>query len=60
MWPDQVSNLGPLALGSDAQQTALRGPASYTGIFSILTWNHENDAASRQSMVCRYCNQTLL
>ena len=26
MWPDRVSNPGPLALESDALQTALRGP----------------------------------
>ena len=28
MWPDRVSNPGPLALESDALPTALRGPAS--------------------------------
>ena len=27
MWPDRVSNLGPLALESDALPTALHGPA---------------------------------
>ena len=27
MWPDRVSNSGPLALESDALPTALRGPA---------------------------------
>ena len=27
MWPDKVSNPGPLALGSDALPTALRSPA---------------------------------
>ena len=27
MWPDRVSNPGPLALESDALPTALRGPA---------------------------------
>ena len=27
MWPDRVSNPGPLALESDALLTALRGPA---------------------------------
>ena len=54
MWPDQVSNPGPLALESDALRTALCCQASYNGILSILTLNHENDAASRQSMVCRY------
>ena len=26
MWPDRVSNPGPLALESDALPTALRGP----------------------------------
>ena len=30
MWPDWVSNLGPLALESDALPTALRGPAPQT------------------------------
>ena len=28
MWPDRVSDLGPLALESDALPTALRGPAT--------------------------------
>ena len=28
MWPDWVSNLGPLALESDALLTALQGPAN--------------------------------
>ena len=27
MWPDRVSNPGPLALESEALPTALRGPA---------------------------------
>ena len=27
MWPDRVSNMGPLALESDALPTALHGPA---------------------------------
>ena len=27
MWPDRVSNPGPLTLESDALPTALRGPA---------------------------------
>ena len=27
MWPDRISNPGPLALESDALPTALRGPA---------------------------------
>ena len=30
MWPDRVSNPGPLALESDALPTALRGPARHT------------------------------
>ena len=29
MWPDRVSNPGPLALESDALPTALRGPAKF-------------------------------
>ena len=28
MWPDRVSNLGPLALESDALLTAQRGPVT--------------------------------
>ena len=30
MWPDRVSNPGPLALESDALPTALRSPALTT------------------------------
>ena len=33
MWPDQVSNLGPLTYESGALPIALRGPA-----FDLLTW----------------------
>ena len=29
MWPDRVSNQGPLAFKSDALPTALRGPAVF-------------------------------
>ena len=42
MWPDRVSSPGPLALESDALQTALRGPAiwimvcGYTSMFSSI------------------------
>ena len=28
MWPDQISNPGPLSLESDALLSALRGPAN--------------------------------
>ena len=31
MWPDRVSNSGPLALESDALATALRGPNHIKG-----------------------------
>ena len=31
MWPDWLSNPGPLALESDALPTALRGPATEKG-----------------------------
>ena len=33
MWPDRVSNLGPLALEADALPTALRGPARPGSLF---------------------------
>ena len=38
MWQDRVSNLGPLALESDALPTALRGPSDTDpqAKFSIL------------------------
>ena len=36
MWPDQVSNPGPLTYESGALQTALRGPARYVVYVSIL------------------------
>ena len=29
MWPDQVSNPGPMVLESDALPTVLHGPAMY-------------------------------
>ena len=35
MWPDRVSNPGPLALESDALPTTLRGPAYW-----IVKRNH--------------------
>ena len=41
MWPDWVSNLGHLALESDAQPTAPRGPAF--------------DCATRPGFVVQYC-----
>ena len=39
MWPDRVSNPGPLIYESDALPTALRGPASAKaqGIMYICT-----------------------
>ena len=33
MWPDWVSNPGPLPLESDAVRTALRGPAVCVCVF---------------------------
>ena len=35
MWPDQVSNLGPLTYESGAVPTALRGPA----IMGAISWS---------------------
>ena len=35
MWPDRVSNLGPLTYESGALPTALRGPAE-TGIVGLF------------------------
>ena len=37
MWPDRVSNPGPLPYESGALPTALRGPAFYVDIEIILT-----------------------
>ena len=36
MWPDRVSNLGPLALESDAPPTALHNPAKmlWPGVYN--------------------------
>ena len=34
MWPDRVSNPGPLALELDALPTALRGPATSESAFA--------------------------
>ena len=36
MWPDQVSNPGPLALESDALPTALHGLASFMNYETIV------------------------
>ena len=38
MWPDRVSNPGPLALESDALPTAPRGPAIII-IIIIIIWS---------------------
>ena len=40
MWPDRVSNPGPLALESDAVPTKLRGPASVS--FRVQSISDEN------------------
>ena len=37
MWPDQVSNPGPLTYESGALPTALRGPAQNQGPTGIAT-----------------------
>ena len=39
MWPDQVSNPGPLALESDALRTALRTPALHCMNFNFPICN---------------------
>ena len=40
MWPDRVSNPGPLTYESGALPTALRGPATFTFVLiKILTKN---------------------
>ena len=40
MWPDRVSNLGPLALESDALLTLLCGPVSPVGVGGgYCEWN---------------------
>ena len=46
MWPDWVSNPGPLALESDALLTALRGPESLIvtiKLCSYFCWKNENE-----------------
>ena len=35
MWPERVSNLGPLTYESGALPTALRGPATFHEILGI-------------------------
>ena len=37
MWPDRVSNPGPLALESDMLPTALRGPAKLIASKKLIT-----------------------
>ena len=37
MWPDRVSNPGPLALESDALPTALLGPADFGAQVNTVT-----------------------
>ena len=37
MWPDMVSNPGPLALESDALPTALRGPAVWKRLHAAIS-----------------------
>ena len=36
MWPDRVSNPGPLTYESDAQPTALRGPAIVAMVIDLI------------------------
>ena len=36
MWPDRLSDLGPLALESDALSTALRNPAHHESFKPML------------------------
>ena len=41
MWPDRVSNPGPLTSGSGALPTALRGPADLgKRIVTVYTYRH--------------------
>ena len=35
MWPDRVSNLGPLTYESGALPTGLHGPASWVSLLSV-------------------------
>ena len=37
MWPDRVSNIGPLTYESGALQTALRGPAARYDMLILKT-----------------------
>ena len=43
MWPDRVSNPGPLALESDALLTAARGPAQYYKLLISRTLISQNN-----------------
>ena len=38
MWPDQVSNPGPLTYESGALPTALRGPAKLNEFHTVKRW----------------------
>ena len=40
MWPDRVSNPGPLTYESGALPIALRGPAIVSGIQCSCTYEH--------------------
>ena len=57
MWPDQVTNPGPLALESDALPTAVRGPAQismmngYTHTFSRHFCEGVNIAGSKSFLL---------
>ena len=58
MFPDRISNLGPLAHESDALPTELRGPATFSqsvGIEGILV----NGKGRKKSEVLPWCYHDL-
>ena len=55
MWPDWVSNLGPLAHESDALPTALRGPAPILKGGDKLFSNSADPDQTEQSDLGLHC-----
>ena len=60
MWPDRVTNPGPLAHESDALPTALRGPASAPGscglvqvVLQVLNILYRRQIESNIGLRCR-------
>ena len=53
MWPDRVSNPGPLTYESDVLPTGLRGPAvQYELSLVSLTWNRRRYDKCHLKVIC--------